>query len=340
MTTSSARTVLASVDDHLGPAEQRFFGRGFRRVGYDIGATHLARTAAGTLLVRSSVGVHYPADWSKKAAGTDLRPHFSTVDGIVIAAQLAEACLSGTGADLRDAWLRKVRITAGANPQEDLGRLPAEATLRRTDPVPQDSSRAVSVVDCAVGTMRLRCEVEHAHAPAPARPVPEERTHPGLDALLGPAANRYFGVGFTSRRQYVRDVEVDHRTLSAVATLTVAQEDGAPVPTAGLEGAHQPSASVIDAFVTALQLAQIMLYDLDGMRRQDSDTLWMRQTTLTASRPDRPAEGIPVSTRLDDPGLLRMGGDTWRTLDVVAELAGLHVRSALAHRLPEGTAVA
>ncbi|WP_327728386.1 AvrD family protein [Streptomyces sp. NBC_00487] len=332
MTPISARTVLSSVDDQLGPAEQRFFGRGFRRVAYDIGEVHLARSEDGAVLARSAVGVRYPADWSKKAAGTDLRPHFSTVDGIVVAAQLAEACLSGPGADLRDAWLRKVRLTAGSSPQEELTGLPAEATLRRTDPVAGHPARVVSVVDCAVGTMRVRCEVEHS----PARPVEEERTSSGLDALLGPAADRYFGVGFTTRRQYVRDVEVDHRELCADATLTLSHEDGAAVPGAGIEGAYQPSVSVIDAFVTALQLAQIMLYDLDDMRRQDSNTLWMRQTTLTASRPDRPAEGVPVRTRLADPGLLRMRDGTWRTLDVVAELAGIQVRSAVAHQLPEG----
>ncbi|MET8754951.1 AvrD family protein [Streptomyces sp. NPDC004667] len=336
MTPSSARTVLESVDDQLGPAEQRFFGRGFRRVAYDIGEVHLARSADGAVLARSEVGVRYPADWSRKAAGTDLRPHFSTVDGIVVAAQLAEACLGGTGSGLRDAWLRKVRLTAGARPQEELVSLPAGATLRRTDPVPGNPGRAVSLVDCAVGSMRVRCEVEHAHAGTPDRALEEERTLPGLDALLGPAADRYFGTGFTTRRQHVRDVDVDHRKLRADATLTVVHEDGASVPTAGFEGAYQPSVSVIDAFVTALQLAQVMLYDLDGMRRQDSNTLWMRQTTLTASRPDRPAEGIAVTTRLDDPGLLRMGGATWRTLDVVAELAGIQVRSAVAHRLPEG----
>ncbi|MET7765720.1 AvrD family protein [Streptomyces sp. NPDC005393] len=338
MTTSSARTVLASVDDHLGPAEQRFFGRGFRRVNYDIGEVRLARTSGGAVLARSSVGVRYPADWSKKAAGTDLRPHFSTIDGIVIAAQLAEACLSGPGADLRDAWLGKVRMTVGTSPQEDLARLPAEATLRRTHPIAEDPARVVSVVDCAVGTMRVRCEVEHAHTSV--RPTEGERTYGGLDALLGPAADRYFGEGFTTRQQYIRDVDVDHVALRADAGLTVVHENGAPLPTAGLEGAYQPSASMVDAFVTALQLAQIMLYDLDGMRRQDSNTLWMRQTTLTASRPDRPAEGIPVMTRLDDPGLLRMGGSTWRTLNVVAELAGIHVRSAVAHQLSEGHAAA
>lgn len=333
MTPTSARTVVASVDDHLGPAEQRFFGRGFRRVGYDIGELRLTRGADGTVRAASSVGVSYPADWSKKAAGTDLLPHFSTVDGLVVAAQLAEACLAGLVPDLRDGWLRKVRITAGTSPQEDLARLPAEATLRRTDSLTGEPGRAVSLVDCTVGTMRMRCEVVHA---LPTGTVRDAGTYAGLDALLGPAADRYFGTGFTTRRQFIREVAVDHRALSADAALTVVHEDGAVVPTAGLEGAHQPSVSMIDAFVTALQLAQIMLYDLDGMRRQDSNTLWMRQTTLTASRPDRPTAAVPVTARLDEPGLLRMGGGTWRTLDVVAELAGLRVRSAVAHQLPEG----
>ncbi|MFJ5968571.1 AvrD family protein [Streptomyces sp. NPDC093060] len=338
MTSTSAQTASASVDDHLGPAEQRFFGRGFRRVAYDIGEVSLARTADGSPQARTSVGVRYPSDWSKKAAGTDLRPHFSTVDGIVVAAQLAEACLRAPGTDLRDAWLRSVRMAAGSSPQEKLDALSAEATLRRTEPVAGDPARVVSVVDCAVGTMRVRCEIEHGRVPV--RSGQEASRYSGLDALLGPAGDRYFGTGFTARRQLIRDVRVDHRVLRADAALAVVQEDGAPVPTAGLEGAYQPSVSVIDAFVTALQLAQIMLYDLDGIRRQDSNTLWMRQTTLTASRPDRPAEAIPVTTRLDEPGLLHRLDGTWRTLTVVGELAGVHVRSAVTHRLPEGRVAA
>ncbi|MEU9007002.1 AvrD family protein [Streptomyces sp. NPDC048551] len=335
MNPTSTRTVLASVDDRLGPADQRFFGRGFRRVAYDMSEVRRTRGADGAVRARSTVGVRYPADWSKKAAATDLRPHFSTVDGIVIAAQLAGTCLVGSGADLRDAWLRTVRLTAGGGPQEELSGLPAEAVVRRTEPVAGNPARAESVVDCTVGSMRIRCAIDHARLPDRPAGEPETATA-ALDAFLGPAAARYFGLGFTTRRQYVRDVDVDHRDLRAAATLTVAHEDTATVPTEGLEGAYQPAVSVIDAFVTALQLAQVMLYDLDGMRRQDSNTLWMRQTTLSAARPDRPARDIPVTTRLADPGLLRMGGGTWRTLDVVGELGGIHVRSAVAHQLPEG----
>ncbi|MFD8009707.1 AvrD family protein [Streptomyces sp. NPDC058955] len=329
------------MDDHLGPAEQRFFGRGFRRVAYDLGELRVTSGPGteGRVRAVTTVGVRYPADWSRKTDGTDLRPHFSTVDGIVVAAQLAEACLGGRGAGLRDGWLRSVRLTAGSRPQEDLDALPAEAVVRRTEPATDRSGWVVSHVDCAVGTMRIRCEVEHPAPPSVTAGSPAAAdlvAAPGWEGLLGPAPDRYFGTGFTTRRQHVRGVEIDHAALGATATLTLEHEDGAPVPTAGLEGAHQPSVSVVDAFVTALQLAQVMLYDLDGMRRQDSNTLWMRQTTLTAERPDRPSAGIPVTTRIADPGLLRMGDATWRTLDVVGELGGIRVRSAVAHQLPEG----
>ncbi|MFI8418970.1 AvrD family protein [Streptomyces sp. NPDC085479] len=329
MTTSSAPPRAESVDDLLGPAGGRFFGRGFRRVAYEIGDVRLVPGPQGTATATSTVGVRYPADWSKKKAGSDLRPHFSTVDGLVIAAQLAEACLSGPGGGLRDAWLRRVRISAGTAPQEDLTGLRADAVLRGTEAA-REPGRAVSRVDCSIGTMRVRAEVEHSAAHRPSGAY-----EGGLDALLGPAPARYYGTGFTLRTQHIRQVDVDPRQSRASALLDLTHDD-ATVPDAGLEGAFQPSASMIDAFVTALQLGQVMLYDLDDMRRQDSNTLWMRQTTLTASRPDRGDTALPVEVELAETELHRMRGETWRTLDIVGRLPGLRVRSAVAHQLPEG----
>ncbi|MEU6393045.1 AvrD family protein [Streptomyces sp. NPDC046939] len=330
MTTSPAPPLAASIDDLLGPAAGRFFGRGFRRVAYDIADVRVGPGSQDESTARTTVGVRYPADWSKKKAGSDLRPHFSTVDGLVVAAQLAEVCLSGPGGDLRDAWLRSVRLSAGSAPQEDLSDLPAVATVRGSEPVAP--GRAVSRVDCGIGSMRVRMEVEHSTAGGP--PAERDSTAP-LEALLGPARDRYFGTGFTRRTQRIGQVDIDRRLLRARAVLTLSQDD-TTVPRAGLEGTHQPSVSMIDAFVAALQMAQVMLYDLDGMRRQDSNTLWMRQTSLTATRPDRGDTELPVHVALEDARLRTMRGQTWRTLDITGELPGLHVRSAVAHQLPEG----
>ncbi|MFJ2580435.1 AvrD family protein [Kitasatospora aureofaciens] len=331
MTTQVAHTVLASVDDYLGPGDRRFFGRGFRRVQYDLSHIRVARTPDGVAGARAVVRVRYPSDWSRKAVG-DLRPHFSTVDGLVLAAQLAELCLTDRrGDDLREAWLRKVRITAGNRPQEDLDRLEAIATCRRQEPLDGAPGWSVSVIDCSIGTMRVRCELVH-----PSGSPREGRWQYANPAeVLGPAADRYYDHGFTTRRQLVRDVTVDQAALTATARLGIEQEEPASPTPRGLETAYGPSVTMVDAFVTALQLAQVMLYEMDGVRRQDSDTLWMRQTVLSAATAHRPFDGgVPVTTALAEPDLLRLNGDTWRTMTVAAEMAGIELRSAVTHRLP------
>ncbi|MER7674470.1 AvrD family protein [Kitasatospora sp. NPDC096128] len=333
MTTQAAHTLLASVDDYLGPGDRRFFGRGFRRVQYDLSRIRVARTADGVAGARALVRVRYPADWSRKAVG-DLRPHFSTVDGLVLAAQLAELCLTDRRTDdLREAWLRQVRITAGSRPQEDLDQLEAVATRRRVEAFDGAPGWSVSVIDCGIGTMRVRCELVHPSG----SPRQGQWQYASPAEALGPAADRYYDHGFTTRRQLIRDVAVDQEALRATARLGIEQEGQASPAPRGLESAYGPSVTMVDAFVTALQLAQVMLYEMDGVRRQDSDTLWMRQTVLTAAGPQRPYDGtVPVGTALTELDLLRLNGDTWRTMNVVADLAGLDVRSAVTHRLPAG----
>lgn len=313
-------TTLPAVDDILGPAEKRFFGRGFRRVGYDVSELRTG-CADGVPWASASVDVSYPSDWSRKAVGTDLRPHFSTIDALVLGAQLAEHCLLSPGQTpeiLAAGWLRKVRITAGSKPQEDLVGL--KATARRKSVQPIEPGWAVSVFDFAIGAMRVQSEVVH-----PTAELTEGEWTP--EKL---PEDRYYGAGFKARGQRIRDLEVQDQT-KARAVLELSDE--CLKPATGLEAAYHPAPSMVDAFVTALQLAQVMMYDLDGVPRQDSDTLWMRQTTMTAPKPSKTRE-IPVTTELADPALLQMGGDTWRTFTVLAEVAGINVRSAVTHRLP------
>ncbi|MFE4973491.1 AvrD family protein [Kitasatospora sp. NPDC056651] len=333
MTTQVAHTLLASVDDYLGPGDRRFFGRGFRRVHYDLSRIRVARTPDGVAGASATVRVRYPADWSRKAVG-DLRPHFSTVDGLVLAAQLAELCLSDRrGDDLSEAWLRQVRITAGNRPQEDLDRLEAVATRRRLKPLDGTPGWSVSVIDCGIGTMRVRCELVHPSD----NPSPGQWQYANPAEALGPAADRYYDHGFTTRRQLIRDVVVDQGALLATARLDIEHEEPASPAPRGLESGHGPSVTMVDAFVTALQLAQVMLYEMDGVRRQDSDTLWMRQTVMTAAGPRRPYEaGVPVTTTLTEPDLLRLNGDTWRTMTITADMAGIDLSCAVTHRLPAG----
>ncbi|WP_159944511.1 MULTISPECIES: AvrD family protein [unclassified Nocardiopsis] len=335
----TAQKSISTVDEILGPGEKRFFGSGFRRVDYRYHDTKVsAEPDQQKVEVTSGMTVRYPEDWSRKGTERKIVPHFSTIDALVAAAELSELCVTGRSGngdpETSSAWLRSVRILAGGTPMEELDRIPLRAVRRSLAPLAEDPSWSVSVVDGTVGNMRVGCEVIHRTGTGPRG----EHVYSSPDDVLGEAGDRYFGKGFTSRRQEIRNVVVDPNGLRARADLSLHQDGPYARSGTGLEADYQPSVSMVDGFVTALQLAQIMLYDLDGIRREDSNTLWMRQTVLRAARPNRPAgaDRVGVTTTITEPALIRMGGFPWRTGDIVGEFDGLRVTCSVAHRLNEG----
>ncbi|MGF1426232.1 AvrD family protein [Kitasatospora sp. LaBMicrA B282] len=323
---------LSSVDDYLGDAAGRFFGAGYRRVRYDYQKVAVEPTADGSTTLHTRLDVVYPTDWSRKKAGIDLRPHLSTVDALIVAVQAAELLLTHT-LDLtphqrRAMRVRQVRIKAAGAPLEDLADLPIRASVLGTE----DDGRR-SRVETTIGAMRVRCEIEHPAAPA--RPAAGAVHFAGPDELLGPAATRYYGTGFVHRQQTVRDIEVDPVGSRAEGTVHCADPAGTPVADHGIEGDHQPFLGLTEAFVTTLQLGQILLYELDGLRRGQSNTLWMRSTVLTAPGAAEPLPAdLPIGVRLEERTLLERADGVWRTADIVGEVGGTTVRCSVTHRLP------
>ncbi len=324
-----------SIDDYLGPAETRFFGCGHRRAEYRVGDVAVTPAADPGVGARADVTVSYPADWSRKGDNVDLRPHLSTVDLLVLGVQLSETHLThayGLDEAMRRAmWLRKVTLRAGATPQEDLVGLPGSATLRQTRAGTDTTGAFVSVYDCAVGAMQARCEIEHAIA----RRIPDGGTYTSIEDVLGTAGSRYYGDGFKFRHQRIEDVRVDMAELRSTATVWIEPIPGTAPSIEGIEGGYQPAVSAIDCFVVNLQLAQILMYEMDSVRRQDSNTLWMLKTVLEAASPHRPCSR-PLETRAAITGkhLVPLRGHMWRNVEVQGACGGMTLRSSFAHELP------
>lgn len=335
--------LLESIDDYLGPSETRFFSRGYQRAEYRVRDIVVMPAEAPDAGVRAIVDVGYPADWSRKKDGTDLRPHLSTVDALVLGVQLAELHLShgyGLDAEARTRMrLHKVVLRAGGAPQEDLEDITLAARLVKTEEVPGQPARFLTVHDCTVGSLRVRTEIEHDIV---TRAV-EEARHASLERALGPGEHRFWGEGFKKRRHVITDVHVDMDSLSAQADVHFDPEPN--VFREGIEGITMPSVSVVDAFVVNLQLVQILMYELDGVSRAESNTLWMMQTVLEAAPgaselPDHPARSQQARASLTGKRLLPLRGGIWRSVEVKAELAGIVLRCGFAHELPVDAAAA
>lgn len=319
---------LPSVDAYLGDGETRFFGEGYKRAAHRF-TDILSADGEGGPVIIATAAVAYPPGWSRKG-DTDQRPHLSTIDVLVLGVQVAELWLAwhvGLGEDaVRSAWIRDAQIKAGSSPVEDeLDAVPLVAWRSDTSESLSGPERTVSILECTVSTLFLRIEVDHPaeSSSQPAAPLDEHERRP-------------FGGAYRARSQQVRDVMVAADRLQARAKVELRSWGGAAAPGVGIEGHFQPSIGLIDGFVVALQLGQILLYELDEVTRAESNTLWMRSTRWQASAPPRPETGThPVVVELHDAALLRTrSGETWRRAEVVAELGAIAVTCSIAHQLP------
>ncbi|MFE0174098.1 AvrD family protein [Streptomyces sp. NPDC059002] len=325
---------LDSVDDALGDRRGRFFGEGFKRVTHALSSLSVRPADASTPgTVDATAGIHVPGVWSRKGASHQ-RPHLTTVDAMQFAARLTGLYTAHVH-DLAPAGhfaVRSLSVKTGTAPDEELlDRFPVSALHRSTRELPA-TGRLSTIMDCRVGSMTVRVEAEHDAA---ADPVYTEGFYTTPEHLPGAWNDAPYGASHHGRRQYLLDVRGDGASLTADAELRLTDSFG---------GAARESLgpTMIDVFVAALQLGQVLLYRLDGLDRATSNTLWMRCTTITPADERAAAAGADGGTPRDGrfrvalarPTELPTAQGTWRTAQIRSTFAGLRLTCDVAHLLP------
>lgn len=332
---SNKELLYGSLDSCLGPGSSRFFGSGYKRVTQGLKDITTDGSGEPGALVTARGTLGYPRDWSRKSGARELRPHLSSIDALVLAANLAETHLGrafGLGAaERRRIWLRSADVRAGTSPHEDLADFPVHGRLAAVEGPAAEHGTLASTFDCRVGALKVRCTLVHEQGGGPGTPA----TYTDEKQALGPARARHYGVGYKQRELHAEQVRVDLDRQEVRGLQRVVATDEDP-HTCGAEAAYGPSVSLVDALVGVAQLAQILLYAQDGLSRGNTDTLWMRRFVISADTPVRPlGRSFTPTVRTAHSRLLSMGDARWRTAELsVDDFAGIDGRCWLAHRLP------
>lgn len=330
-------TTRATIEEVLGPGDTRYFGQGFQRVTHDLTDVAINSTRI-TGTVTATARVDYPADWSTKTT-SPVGPHLSTVDALIIAGQLAEAYLAhghrlDPSARAR-MWLRSFDMTAGAAAQTQLAGIAAHGRRSSMRIGPWGTNTVISTFDFRIGTVRLSCQVQHDVG----TPVLVPATWPHIDLLLGGAAHRHYGRGFTRRRHQIRDVVVDANLQQAHAAVHV--EDTLPASPHGMAASYEPALSLVDATVCTAQLAQVLAYQLEHVKREETDTLWMRGFGMRTDTPALPiTDPLTMSGRVVQRKRLDRMGKSWRTYRMDGGIGGIQAVASLAFNVPGAASVA
>jgi hypothetical protein len=319
-------------DTLLGPSANRYFGTGYRRIDQKL--LQLADTTAEntdpaepTSLAASGVAsITYPEDWSTKG-GSARVPHLSTLDALALAAELAEAYLRRIGVSpdgIEASWLEQFAVRAGATPLERVDAIPVALTVSRAMEATARPDEFRTVLACRIGSLSGTVTLRH---PAPSiAGLPWSAT---LGAMREP---RIHTTLFRSLEHVSSLSALDETAATLDMEHTVRPSGTAPRRAAGLEARYWPSIGLTDAAAIGGQMAQVLIYAGDEVARDNTDTLWMRRATFTATSPVRvvgePRPSRMIVTRRRS---LPHDGRTLHSVDVEAGIGGIAVTSSLAY---------
>jgi hypothetical protein len=331
----SVETTRATIDDWLGPHETRYLGHGFQRVRHRITDVVVDPVSTGGA-VSAVAAVDYPVDWSTRSTDYVARPHLSTVDTLVISAQLADAYLTHVHSLDQAArarmWLRAFDMRAGAVAQQRLTGIDVQGRRRGVRPRSVGPLRVVSLFDFRVGTIRLSCEVEHDVG----TPNPGPANWLDIECLLGRAERRQFGRGFANRRHEITGVTINPVDGTASASLQVEQSaEHAEQRWEGISAAYEPTMSMLDATICGAQLAQVLAYRLEDTDRATTGNFWMRRFGMRSSTPSLPiADPITMSGQVVGRKRIDRMGLSWRIYDLAGTVHGITTTASVAFNMP------
>jgi len=312
------------IDIILGPSEGRFFSNGFRKVEHEFTPTHVA-FENGLPRVTFAVRMTYPSDWSIKP-GKELNPHLSTVDAFVISVQLAELLLICHHVDLKRTWIAQAIFTVGSEPQP-VDR-PIESQAYLVAPPSETPAGVGWTVSCAVGSIRVQMRLVSATLPA-------KTVRTGdfvVDDELGDGETRFYAHGYRTRTHHIDNITFgDDTSMTARVSVT-----GGGSSMIGLESGFGPTVSMLDCILAQAQMSQVLLFSLDGLTRDQANTMWMRRIDLEASTPFRPNLGpFWAQVHIAATQILNLHGHPWMTATFEGSFAGISSSYKVACQLPE-----
>ncbi|WP_207694326.1 hypothetical protein DOK67_0000909 [Enterococcus sp. DIV0212c] len=302
------------VDEILGKFETRYFGLGHKNTEYSLLDGVEENTASSELVLVAKI--NQSCSWSEKD-GKSLKPHLSTVDGLILAVLVAEdyLCRYNPEICLENLYLASFEIKAGVVPVEDLGRIPM--VLEKA--IIQKDNQKFTVF---ILGMRISLQLKSIDTTAENKNCREQVTH-------------YMSNHLKNLRHDIQNIEIFNGKEMMCEVTRSAQCE---LVYSGIGSKVSQAMSLIEWLIIFSQMSQVIAYNFDDIERKYSDTFWMR---LAKAEMDEPYQYNPkkvlVSGGINRTQIISMNNESWRTFNMAGETADSKVKFSgkLAHKVPE-----
>lgn len=319
----SNNVFIEDIDDILGDSKNRYFGKKYKDVEYELGTPEVRDD--GEVILNANI--IYPKSWSLKIDKDknirNLTPHLSTIDVVYLSVALSEWYLSSMYAldDKRnDHVLSKIKITSGNSPDEVLSGIPVviKDIFCEGYQIKRCPYKILTNYTMTVG--RMNVEISYAHSSIPRSTVAINKTQIiNDDTLYSRSSDESL---MRQHKVSLKKINIDKREGSIWAVVEFEQINE-----------QWRLISPVDVILIVAQLVQAIVYTVDGVKREESNNLWMRDIHIESFVPFRAGANEMIEAKVITHKTHHSGDEIWSTFRIFLFVGAFHISTTVSHKI-------
>lgn len=327
-------TATQNIDDILGQSQQRYFGAGYKHVKHNIQDIYIDPDKNH---FDAMVSINYPTSWSSKKTSKELKPHLSTIDVFVVAAQMCDVfmshCFKLSEGESKRAWLRSLTVKAGKESVLNLNEIPLAGGLVKSLKTDESLNGYLSEFKLKLGGFILNLEVDHSGSAAKCTNGPI--TFKSLNEIFSPDRQAYYGDQYA---HIMHHININEKSASEIEGELKFEKTSDYNPTSGIGAAYSGCYNPLDLMICGAQLSQVLVYQIDQLSRENTKNLWMRSVKVVCPQPLIKGGTFPITVETKKTRLITKGNERWRMADLRATSpvdSDFYMETNVAHEIHE-----
>ena len=306
-----SKKVIGEISELLGPKGNRYFSNGYKSIEILYGDFAQNDGNLFTTIQAKSGG-----SWSKKNE-KNMSPHLGTTEFIAIAAVMTQHLLEKemqlSNDEIERSWISRFVCKIKQCTEIDQHYIPVSSKVVSTEVL---AGFLQSQVQIQIGTLQATLFVCHP----PAGSSNQYKKDAGSINL--------YQKGYKLRDLSIYDVVLDRENKTSSGNVFLYEEN---IQKNGI-GAKYPGMILTDLILVTGQLAQALLYNLNGKDRENSNNMWLREVDVRSDIP--PREKVSNSkVTFHTINNVTKNNEIWQSIALTCSLGNMYSKAKIAQKL-------
>ncbi|OCW93300.1 hypothetical protein A9168_12225 [Macellibacteroides sp. HH-ZS] len=308
----------SSAEEVLGPKNNRYCSEGFKNVDFAFFDLKI-----DFRILKSKVKITFSKQWSSKN-NENLKPHLGTTEYFNISLILSELLLTSyfdmDEIAISKSYVRYLKMKARRVFDNNLI---LDAIVNLIDTMEERGNTVTSTFDIVIGHMDIRLSIVHEIS-KPRNII----SHDKLYDFINRVEYNFYKNGYKESTTDINNIElnVNNKTLLSNVKYSHTQSEYVGI------GTDYKTMNISNFILMAGQLMQIMIYKLEGIRRDQSKNMWLRGLEMhhNPNSLHLPSKASVKCLRFNS---VLLYGEKWRVADLLTSIDNLSAKFNMTHQI-------